>query len=235
MGIMKQPPSRLPTIAPEEGESVWREAAADVQQERLVQFFSRHGRKLSTALVLLLFSVVGWQSYSNWRYEQNAAAAEQFAGAMRVLEKQPSDAGAVAALATIKDSSAPGYAALSSLLLAGKTQDAAAQRDALLAFTANSSFDAQLRAIAALAAGYRTLALNERLPETLAKSLEAAINEKSSFAPLAKEIKALDAHQRGDTAAAIALLTALSQDAGAPPALRQRAGAYLSVLTNQQP
>ncbi|MCA3268839.1 MAG: tetratricopeptide repeat protein [Alphaproteobacteria bacterium] len=231
---MKQPPSKIPTIAPEEGESVWREAAADVQQERLVQFFSRHGRKLSTAVVLLLFTVVGWQSYQNWRYEKNAAAAEQFAGAMRILDSQPNDAGALAALNAIQDSGASGYAALSSLLLTKKSDDAAAQRDALIAFAGNSSVDALLRQIAAVAAGYRTLALNQPLPAALLTMLDDSIKTNNGFAPMAREIKALEAHQRGDNTAAISLLTALSQDVSAPPALRQRAAAYLSVLENQK-
>jgi hypothetical protein len=219
-----QTSGRLPPINPTEGEAIWREAASDVQQERLNAFVRHYGGILAGIALALVLSVAGWQGWKHWKTHQaenNTAALAAVVGT--------SNAETLSALAVQQRGAASALAALRHATSL-KTDKAV---EALVALSATKEYDSFIRDSALIAAGLRQLELSP-VPAAMEESLQMLSKSTSAFRFTALEILALNALNKGDKAETIRQLTSLSQQAAAPEILRTRTDAMLAVLTNQQ-
>lgn len=219
-----QTSGRLPPINPLEGEAIWREAASDVQQERLNAFVQKYGSILAGVALALILSVAGWQGFVHWQTRQEEKNTAALAA---VINTQNTDA-----LEAIALQRRGGSSALAALRHAASLEKNKAV-EALISVYATKDYDAVARDAALVAAGLRQLALSA-LPAALEESIQVLAKSSSTFRFAAAEVLALNTLSKGDKAEAINQLTALSQQAAAPEPLRNRADALLVVLTNQQ-
>ncbi|MCX7890390.1 MAG: tetratricopeptide repeat protein [Rhodobacteraceae bacterium] len=200
------------------------EVNEELRRDRLFAAFRRYGW---IGGLLILF-IVGGAAWNEWQKAQARAAAEGFGDALLAALAGDGATGA-AALAAVP-ASAPGQAAVLALL---RSAEALAAQDSAAAAAAL----APVAADAALAPEYRHLALYRlALIEggLTAEARTAALAELTApgapYRTLGMELQALDLVAAGRRDEALAMFTALAQDAQVTQALRQRVAQMIVAL-----
>ena len=212
---------------------IFQEVEEDVRRERYEQIWKKYGNYMIAAAALLVAAVAGYQAWVRYDLTQRQQISDRFGQATQAAQSGnlPKAEGDFAALT--KEAPA-GYATLSKFQLAG-TYLAQGKRDpgvALLRELAASS-DPIISSTARLRLAW-ALADASAKPElvTLLEPLTAADNP-WRFA--AQEVLAYMDLKGGARDAAMAAYQKLSQDAGAPANLRQRAAGISEFLKANPP
>ncbi len=207
---------------------IFREVEEDLRRDRFQDLWRRYGIYLAgiaVAVVVLTAAQVGWRYYSEQRRE---ARGEAYAAALGLMES--GGEGAEAALAEIAGNG-DGYAALAQLqraALLAKQGNAAGAIEIYEGLAADSGTDPALRDLAVILIGFHSLESADA--DSLVARLLPLTAEGQAWRYSALEITALLRLRQGDATKAETIFKALSDDAGAPLAMRQRAAEILDSL-----
>jgi len=209
-----------------ETDSFIEEVTEEVRRDRLFKLMRKYGWIGILAVVL----IVGGAAWNEWRKASARAEAEAFGDAI-LAAMAADDSGARAAALAGVPVAADGQSALLSFLAADEAlaagQDAAAQ-DALAAVASDAAAPDVFRQLAKL----KLLIL--RGPSMDAAERDRGLAELAApgaaFRPLAMEQQAQALADAGKTDEAIALFTQITEEAGVPSGLRQRATQMIVVL-----
>jgi hypothetical protein len=206
-----------------------KEVDEDLRQEQLTRLWKKHASLLIAAAVALVLSVAGWQGWRGWEAKQRVASSQRYLEAVQ-LEEQGKRDDATAILGKLAGDGTKGYRLLAELKRADLRQQAGDLVGAAALYSrlaADSGIDKIYRDLATIKAAY--LSLDGAELAQVEKSVEPLTAEASPWRHSAREILALAAVKRGDTAHAVELFRKLAEDAAAPQGLRSRAAEMLSV------
>lgn len=209
---------------------IFKEVEEELRRERYEKLWQRHGKlviAVAAAAIIGTAAYVGWQKY---RGIQKASLSDRYAAALTMSDPASGDpAAAEAAFAALGDAGW-GYGTLAQLQAAGlksKTdpEAAAALYDKL---ADDGDAPAELRDLARLLKVMQLVESGD--PAALEAELQPLLAEENPWRFSARELRAILALKAGDKAQATELLTALSDDVAAPPAMRARAAELLAAL-----
>ncbi len=199
-------------------ESFIAEVTEEVRRDQLFTYLRRYGWIALDGVLLL----VGGAAWNEWRKARDAAQAQALGDALLGALETPDEVARVTAVAGV---AAPGKAAAIARLLAASEQTRAGDAEGAAATLAALAADQGVPQI------YRDLATFKRLmvqaatmdPAARRSALDAMAVPGAPFRLLALEQIALADLEAGDTAAALAGLARIVEDAEATAAMRDRA------------
>lgn len=217
-------------MAQQDTDQIFREVDEELRRERLEQLWKEYGTYIAAGAIAIVVGVGGWKLYE---YQQAKRAADNGARLIAALQlaedKKPAEADK--ALQALAAGGSGGYPALARLKLAG-AEAAAGKAEAAFkqyeAIAADRSVDEVLRGLAGLKAAL--LRLDSADFTEMQNRLTPLKDAKSPWRYSAREILGLSAWKAGKTAEAEKEFQALTEDAGVPPSLRQRADMMLALL-----
>lgn len=216
----------------------WETALADIFQEvdeelrrdKAAEVWARYGRYIVAAAIFVVAATAGYVGWKEYRLQQQTAYGERFAVALSLIQENRTD-DALAALEGIAEDAGVGYATLARFRAAaikagaGDRSGAAAIYDAL---AKDDSVDPLYATLADLYYVMNTLETDEA--DALSARLEPLLAADGPWRFTARELSALLALRKGDTAAAREHYTALADDPKAPSGARARATEMLRAL-----
>lgn len=212
-----------------ERDALLREVHEELRRERLQKIWDQYGTYLLIAAVALLFGVAGYK----W-WEVRAAGEAQNAGARFEQALDLTAAGNTAEaqkiLQTVGAGSAPGYAALAQLTLAGQAAKAGNTDAAIAAYETASKQapDELMRDYARLQIA--SLKIDSADFTEVQNRLNDLIGDKSPWRYMARELLGVAAIRAGKLDEARNVLAPLSVDPRASAAVRERAGAMMAIV-----
>ena len=209
---------------------IFREIDEEVRRDKALKLWRSYGKYVVTAILAVVIGVAGGEGWKKYRHGQRTEQGARYDETMRLLAR---DQAAVAAqqFALLAVDAGAGYAALArfreaeALALAGDDTGAVAALDRL---AADSSADQALRDLAALFAALRLM--DDASVEEIEGRLEPLLREGSPWRASAREMTAVVALRGGQQGRAVAIYTALAEDASTPPTIRARAREMLAAL-----
>ncbi len=215
---------------------IFDEVEEDLRAERAEKLFKKYAWLMVAAAVAVVAAAAGWQLWSRYQNQQDAAAAAQFVTIQTALE-QPNAAKAdqIAPLEHLTAAAPQGYKTLARLREAGLKADTGDLPGAIAlwnAVAADSGADRLLRDFASLMATARELDRGD--PNQLEARLKPLAEPGNAWSALAREQLAMLDLRQGKVADARSTLQILSFDASAPSGLRARASALLAGLGGSQ-
>lgn len=208
------------------------EVTEEVRRDRLFALFRKYG--WIGALVVAV--VVGGTAYSEWQKAQAQAAAEAFGDAVLAAMAKDEASARVAGLKAIVADPGAGRAAVLGFLVASEAEAAGDKEEAVTALQAVAADEslpdlyrqmAQLKAVTIAGPG-----MDAAERDT---TLQALATPGAPFRALAIEQQALVLLDAGKTDEAVAMLSALQEDADATPSLVSRVGQILTMLGKAAP
>lgn len=206
-----------------------KEVDEDLRHEQLAKLWKKNGSLLVAAAIAIVLSVAGWQGWRSWDGKQRVASSLRYGEAVQLAEQGRRDE-AADRLSKLTTDGTKGYRLLAELKRADLRQQAGDLSGAAALYgrlAADSSTDKVYRDLATIKAAY--LLLDGADFAQVEKSVEPLAAEASPWRHSAREILALSAARRGDTAHAAELFRKLAEDAAAPQGLRARAAEMLSA------
>lgn len=206
------------------------EVNEELRRDRLFAAMKKYG----WIAVLAVIGAVGFAAWNEWSKAQATARAQAFGDAI-VAALQPEDPAArraaLTGLAAERGTDAA-HAGILNLLLAAEALEGGERAQALAALADVADDPALPLSYRQLATLKRVIAATEaEIPLAERQALIAPLTAPGApFRPLALEQQALLTLESGDTAGAIAALTALLTDAEVTPGLRARAQQVIVIL-----
>ncbi|MBB5692526.1 tetratricopeptide repeat protein [Muricoccus pecuniae] len=211
---------------------IFDEVQEDLRAERARQLGMRYGGALAALALVALIGVGGWQGWRWYQTREAEAAANAFLVVHRETEAQGADLKAAAARFDDIASKAPdGYRTLARLRAAALKSETGDLAGALAEWDAvanDRAADPLYRDLASL--NWVLHGLDSQDPAILAARIAPLAGDASPWRASAREMQALVAIRQGNTAEARRILQALSTDAAAPQALRDRAARVMAQL-----
>lgn len=206
---------------------IFREIDEELRLEKLQRVWRRYGVLIIALIVGVVAGTAAYVVWKNYRESQELDRGRAFAAALDQAAKAD-DAATAAAFAGLAEGD-DGYAALARLQQAAAEQRAGNAATAIAIYgdlAADASLETQYRDLAVILLALNTVDAAD--PDELTARLAPLTAPDNPWRYSAQELTALLALRKGDTARAREILTALSQDAGAPAGLQQRAGELLA-------
>ena len=209
---------------------IFREVDEDLRQEHYAKLWSRFGKYLIGAVVLVVVVaaiVIAWQNVTEGRRQ---AEGESFASALE-LAREGATEQAATAFNRLAENSGSGYRALArlqagaALVKAGNTDEAVIVYDRL---AKDGAVDRILRDLGSLLAAMHRFDTADNAE--MLQRLGPLVLDNNAWRFSAREMQALVIHRAGDDAQAGSLLEALVDDADAPNGIRSRAAELLGVI-----
>jgi hypothetical protein len=209
---------------------IFREVDEDLRQERYAKLWSRFGKYVIGAIVLVVVVaavVIAWQNIVESRRQ---AEGERFSEAL-VMAREGAAEQAATAFNRLAENSGSGYRALArlqaaaALVRAGNTAEAVSVYDQL---ATDGAVDRILRDLGALLAAMHSF--DEASNEEMLQRLGPLVLDSNAWRYSAREMQALVMVRAGDVAQARTLLEALVDDSEAPSGIRSRAAELLGVV-----
>ena len=203
---------------------IFDEVNEDLKRDQMRQLWSRFGKYVILAVLIIVLGVGGRQGYTTWQGHQAATAATLYHNALRASDVKT-------ALSSELDQLNPGYAMLSKFRIAAAqalAEDYVAAEESYLAL----SNDPRVRPLyqqAALLLSVMNAPVNSRTDELITR-LAVLEGQAGPWQAMALEQVAGLALRAGDQKTAIAKYTSLASMSDIPPGVRQRAGQMLKIL-----
>ena len=207
------------------------EVDEELRQEQLQKVWKKYGNLLVGGALSLVVAVAGWQAYSGWKTKTRQALSAEYSLALQDLDQGKTHE-ADAILAKLSVDSATGYrqlAAMKQADLRQKAGDAAAAAALYDSVATNSGSDRLIAELARLKSAY--LKVDSADPASMEKDIQPLTAESSPWRHSARELMALLAMRRADTAKAQEWYAKVADDGGAPTAIRTRATEMLAALS----
>ncbi|WP_169568734.1 tetratricopeptide repeat protein [Sneathiella limimaris] len=208
---------------------IFSEVDEEVRKDRSLQLWKAYGKYIIGASVLLVgvtAAVVGWREYQN---SQAREQGRQFEQAVQLMAEDKYQEAADTFGLLAKEGSAS-YKALASIRQASALVKAGKGETALVVYdeVAASEVAEEFKSLARILAGYYLM--DNGTTEDVRSRVSGLEVSGGIWSASAQELLALAAMKDGNTEEAKKLLTALSEDAGAPQALKSRADQLLQTL-----
>ena len=211
---------------------IFDEVEEDLRAERAQKLFKKYAWLIVAAIVAVVGAAAGWQLWTRYQNQQDAAAAARFIAAQTELELPAvSKPDQIAVLDQLAATAPEGYKTLARLRAAGLKADAGDLQGAESlwnAVAADSSADSLLRDFASLMAIVRELDHGD--PSQLESRLKPLADYANPWSSLAREQAAMLSLRQGKIEDARKALQGLANDFRAPSGLRTRASALLAGL-----
>lgn len=213
---------------------IFDEVREDLRAERARQLGMRYGGILAAVALLALIAVGGWQGWRWYQTRESEASANAFLLVHREAEQPGADLKAAAArFQDIANQAPEGYRTLARLRAAALRSETGDLPGALADWDAvanDRAADALYRDLASL--NWVLHGLDTQDPAMLAARITPLTVEGNPWRASARELQALVAIRQGRNDEARRILEALSADAVAPQALRDRAARVAAQLPN---
>ncbi|MDE1930427.1 MAG: tetratricopeptide repeat protein [Alphaproteobacteria bacterium] len=209
---------------------IFREIDEELRKENLAKLWTRHGRWVIVAAVLVVVATavgVGWRQY---RDQRSAADGVRFAAALDLV-RDGKNKDAADAFAAIAAHAAAGHAMLARFeeaALKARAGDAAGALTIYDQLAADTSADPVYRAAATLLAA--DVALDKGDTAGAIQRLKPLTDGASPWHPFAVELTGFAQLKAGDSAGARKSFQQLADDPNAPPSARQRAAQMIAAL-----
>lgn len=211
-----------------------REVDDEYRRSQLESLWSRHGRAVAVAVVILLVALGGFLYWREDRARRAGATGEAFSQALTKLEAG-NFTGAAPVLADLAKNGNPGYQALARLMQAGTAVQAGDIPKALAIYRGVSADTALAKPFRDLATIKATRLEFETLPPaTVIERLKPLSIPGDPWFAVAAEMTGIAQIRAGKPQLAAPLFTAIVRDPAAPPSLRSRA-AQLAVSLGVDP
>ena len=220
VAVAKQATERIRVV------DIFDEVEEDLRAERAEKLLKKYAGLIIALAVAIVAAAAGWQLWSRYQNQQDAAAASRFVAAQDANDK--------AAFDQLAAASPEGYKTLARLRAAALKADAGDLQGAESLFNAvasDSSADQLLRDFASLMAASRQLDHGD--PAQIAARLKPLTEPGNPWSSLAREQLAMLDLRQGKIDDARKALQALAIDIGAPSGLRARASALVAGLGAQ--
>lgn len=216
-------------------DSLLREIDEDLRQERYAKLWKQYGNYVIGAAIALVIGVAAYQGWQSYQLGQREKAGAAFAAAMRLETADP--AAAREAFRRLAAEAPAGYRILAGLreaALAAKSGDvqAAVAADRRVAEASDDRLYRDLAELSAVLAEMDAGSPPMTLPaleEKLAPLAEAG----QPWEYTAKETLAFFADRAGERQRARQLFEGLANNAEAPPGIRARAEAMLTMIAGE--
>jgi len=209
---------------------IFREVDEDLRTDQYTKLWRQYGRFVIAAVVAVIVATAVWQAYVAWDRSRSEGYSERFIAALQMLQAGQPGA-AIAALETLEQDAAKGYASLARLQRAGALIQAGDRREAITLYDAianDASVDRSLRDLASYMAAQSLLDTADEA--TLERRLQPLNQDGKPWRFNARELLALTALRAGNTAKAREYYAQLTDDPATPQAIRARAAEMLAAM-----
>jgi hypothetical protein len=210
---------------------IFREIDEELRRDNLLKLWSRYGRYIIGAAVLVLVVAGGTVAWRDHQLSERRAQSARYAAALS-LARDGKEADAVKVFAAIAHEG-QGYAILAAFeeaALLAKSGDREAAAAAYDRIAAKGELDPNFRDLAVL------LSVLQRMPEagpqTTIDRLAPLTASGNAWRPSAIELTALARLKSGDKSGALDLFKSLADDAATPQTLRARAAEMAVALAS---
>lgn len=206
----------------------FREVDEDVRRDQIIQFWKQYQNWIIGAAIVIVAITAAWRAYEYFHVQNQESAGARYETALQLLRDGKSAEG-VAALDDIARSGPHGYATLARLSAADAlaAKDPAAAIKAYDIAAADPALDPPYRDIARLRAAY--LRIDSENPKEFEARYGPYAGPNQAYGSSYRELLALAAFKLGDSDSAARWLEEVVADPQAPPAVRGRAEAFLSL------
>ena len=208
---------------------IFREIDEELRRDNLLKLWSRYGRYVIAAAVLVLIvagAIVAWRDH---QLSERRAQSTRYASAL-ALAREGKEADAAKIFGAIAQEGG-GYAVLGSFeeaALLAKSGDRKAAIAIYDRIAAASDLDSSFRELAVLLSVMQSMPDSD--PHTVIERLAPLTASGNSWRPTALELTAVARLSSGDRNGALDLYKTLADDPTAPPGLRARAAEMAAVL-----
>lgn len=210
---------------------IFQEVEEDLRRERLKRVWDRYGIFVILGAVLVVVVTAGWRGLDAWNTSKARNNGDAFSAVLQATDANPGPTSA-AELVDFAGGAPAGYAMLARFRAAtdyARTGEAAEAVTLLTDLSRDSSIPALYRDLATVRLG-QTL-LDENDPTGAAQTVAAlAEDSNNAFTNAAQEVMGLAAYAQSDRVAAERWFTTLSEGAGVPQDMAQRARLMLALL-----
>ena len=210
---------------------IFREIDEELRRDNLLKLWSRYGRYVIAAVVVVLLAAGAFVVWRNHQASERQAQSARYAAAVGLV-RQGKDAEAAQVFGEIGREGG-GYAVLARFeqaALLGKTGNTKGATAVYAAIAADTDIGSAFRTLA------RLLSTMRNMPATDAKATIAALAPltaaDSPWRPTALELTALADIKAGDRKAALDIYKGLADDPATPPGLRARAAEMAAALAH---
>ena len=213
---------------------IFREIDEEVRRDKALKVWRDYGKFIVAAALAVVIGVAGGVGWKNYQHSQRTEDGARYDEVVRLLVGDQADI-AAQRFALLAEDAGAGYAALARLREAEALAQAGDETGAVAALdrlAADSSADQALRDLAALLAALRLM--DEASIEDIEGRLEPLLREGSPWRASAREMTAVVALRGGQQGRAVAIYTALAEDASTPLTIRTRAREMLAALGARQ-
>ncbi len=211
---------------------IFDEVEEDLRAERAEKLLKKYAWLLVAVVVAIVGAAAGWQLWTRWQNQQDAAAANRYVAAQDAAGTAgAAKSGALASLDQLAATGPEGYKTLARLRAAGMKADAGDLQGAVALWNdvaGDPNADNLLRGYANLMATGHDLDHGD--PAQLEARLKPLAAPDNAWSSLAREQLAMLDLREGKVDDARKALQALSFDFEAPSGLRARASALLTDL-----
>jgi hypothetical protein len=213
---------------------IFDEVEEDLRAERAEKLLKKYAWLIIAVAVAVVAAAAGWQLWSRYQRQQDAAAASRFVALQNATEQGAPTPAQITALDHLAATGPEGYktlARLNAAALKANAGDLQGAESLWNAVASDSSADPLLRDFASLIATARDLDHGD--PAQLEARLKPLAVPANPWSALAREQLAMLDLRQGKVEDARKALQMLSIDIEAPAGLRQRAAALLAGLPPQ--
>ena len=210
---------------------IFQEIDEDLRRDRMAKLWTRYGKYVVGAAVLIVVATAAGVAYQNYRQQQYQALGLKYAETGLALQGGD-DAKAIVGFEALAAEDKAGYGLLARIeaaaLKAKDSKDKEGGLAGLEAIAADGSVDRVYRDLATVLAGL--YGIDNAKPEATIAQMKPLLDGPWHYT--AREVTALAELKAGDKAAALKTYQELSDDLHAPPALRSRATEIVNGLKN---
>jgi hypothetical protein len=206
-----------------------REVDEEVRREQIKKIWEKYGTWIVAGVAVVMAGIGGYQWWQGQRIAAAEAAGTEFEAAMKLAADDKAE-DARKAFEAIAAKGPDGYAMLAQLTLAGDAVKAGKPDEALNAYEAIAArtSDPLIKDFARLQAA--TLKIDSADWTEVKNRLTELTGDKSAWRYQAREMLGVAALRAGKLDEAKEALAPLSADPRTPPAIRERAGAFMSMV-----
>lgn len=208
---------------------IFREIDEELRRDNLLKLWSRYGRYVIAAVIVVLLIAGGFVAWRDHQASQRRAESARYSSALAML-RDGKDGDAAKVFAAIGNEGG-GYAVLAAfedaalLAKSGDRKGAVAAYDRL---AASNDIDRELRDVAVLLSVMQ--AMPDGDPQAQIRRLEPLTASGNPWRPTALELTAVARLKAGDRNAALDIYKKLADDLAAPEGLRARAAELAAAL-----
>jgi len=209
---------------------IFSEVDDDVRRDRYEKLWKAYGKYVIAVALIVVLAAAGVAAWRDYQKSQREELGARFAKALDTA-RGGSAKEAAAAFELIARDTNTGYRALATLQEAAALTRAGDGSAALAAYdrlAADRSIEPLMRDLAALLAALHSVDQAEEAD--IQRRIDPLLKDSNPWRYSARELQALLALRRGDTAAARQLFVSLTDDIAAPPGIRGRAAELLAAL-----